>query len=659
MFINPIIMTRMKNHMHLLSLAAVALYCAPEAAALIPDAPEPTVVFEEDFSLVPALEPWEGYRLGAFNQDETMKPEFFHQEGWKGWYITYGQYAGLVHFETDEDAYIQTPALELSADGGRVTVTFEFRMMSWEGQKTTTDNFYVQLRDRAGGMDKGITGIFANGVKVSTEWGEYSVTLEGGTADCSVRFWNGSYGGDLRNVKVKQVRPSLDVPIADTFTDFTGHSFTANWRAVEGADLYLLNVFTIEEDGDRAYHLRDEAVTGTRFAVEGLDPARTYHYTVRARKGELTSEESTAVRCFGVPKPVLGEFSEVSADGFRISWDAPYNANTYQLETYVRHTAPQAGRYYLLDEDFLSTPAQNASPDNPVRGNAAEWLDEYISRSNWSVQRPAYAADCIGLANTFASMGEYGEIDGPTMDLGADGGRVTVEMRVRARNAASLSIYMMNARDRVNEFTSDIIADRIELWDKDSRFEPLSEEWEDRAFTLSGGNEKSYIAIQAYGYGALVQIDRLAVSQQLQAGESVTVPFRSVITGECTAFIPTDGEVFSHSDDEFLCELMGAYVPNPGQDEETVTSPWSDIESVRLPDSQAGATAASAPGGDVAVRTEGRRIIIENPLGSEVAIHTSTGRLVMRGRTAVVATPQLTPGIYIVTTPAGAVKTAL
>lgn len=653
----------MKNFTLLCTLSCAATFCfAPEAQALIPDAPTPTVVFQEDFTLVQALDPWEGYRLGAFSNDGTQKPGLFHQEGWKGANVSYGQFAGVLHFETatteDDSAYLQTPPIELSADNGKVTIAFEFKMDSWEGQKYKTDNFYVQLRDRADGKDKGITGIFSNPVEVTTEWKEYKITLEGGTPDCAVRFWNGSFGGEIRSVKVMQVRPTLDVPVADAFTNFTGESFTANWRAVEGAEHYLLSVFTLANDA-REYVIRDQEVNDTRYQVTGLDPAKTYHYTVKARKGELTSEESPAIRCFGVPRPVLGEFSEISTDGFKVSWAAPYNANTYQLETFLKHTAPQDETYYLLDEDFLSTPMQNVQPDTPARGNAAEWLDDYINRSNWSVKHPVYAADCIGLDNTFASMGEYGELDGPTMDLTANGGKVTIEMRVRARNAASLSVYMMNVREKLNEFTSDIIADRIELWDKDSKLDPLSEEWTNRTFTLSGGNEKSYIAIQAYGYGAIVQIDRLAVSQELKAGESVRVPFRSVVTGACEAYIATNGEGFSNKDDEFECELMGAYVPNPGQDEQTVTSLWSEVASVRLPDGKAGIEGATGDNATVSVTTDGGRIIAGNPLGAEIAVYTISGNLVIRSTSAEVVTPTLPSGIYLVATPEGAVKVAL
>ncbi len=638
---------------------AVATFAPADAYALIADpvVEEPTVVFSEDLSLVPAIEPWQGKRYPVYNQDETLKPEFFHQPGWKGWYISYGQYANTLTLEMDDDTYIQTPPIELSADGGKVTISFEYQMATWEGQKTKTDKVYVQLRDRANGMDKSITGIMTNPVAVTTEWKEYKITLEGGTADCSVRFWCGSYGGNIRNIKVLQVRPQLNVPVADAFTEFKGHSFIANWREVEGADHYLLSVFTLENEA-REYHLQDQRVDGTSFTVEGLDPTKTYHYTVKARNNELTSEESNVVRCFGVPKPVIASISDVSTEGFKVSWDAPYNANTYQLETFVKHTAPADETYYLLDEDFLATPYQNLDPDNAVRGSAYEWLDDYMLRSNWAVKRPAYAGDCIGLDNTYASMGEYGELDGPTMDLSANGGKVTIEMRVRAKNAASMSLYMVNERPKVNEFTSDVIVSRIELWDEDSNLDPLTEEWTNRTFTLTGGNDRSYIAIQAYGYGSLVQIDRLAISQELKAGESVRVPYRSIVTGSCEAFIDTKGEGFLQADDEFECELMGAFVPNEGQDEKTVTSDWSDIASVRLPDGKSGVESIAAES-STAVTIEGGRILVDNPEGALVAVYNVAGTLVCSSTAAKVETPTLPTGIYIVATAEGTTKIAL
>lgn len=567
----------------LTAIALLSLWPGEARAIITPDPePELTTVFEEDFSLLPAIEPWGGVRYALFNSDGTAKDGFFHEPGWKGNMCSYGQDAGELYFETDDDTYLQTPAINLTADGGKVTIVFEVRMTTWDGQRITTDNFYTQLRERADGADLGITGIFSNPVEISTEWKEYRVTLQGGTADCSIRFWIGSFGAVMRRLRVMQELPEVIIPVADMFTDFTGDSLTANWRAVEGADHYLLNVYT-RQGSERVYHMQDTEVEGTSFRVTGLDPEQVYNYTVKCVKGGNTSEESAEIHCFGIPKPELGEFSDIDENGFRISWEAPLNANIYQLETYVNHTAKADGKYYLLDEDFLNTPNQDASPDSPIRGGAGEWLDDFINRSNWVVKNPTYAGDCIGLDNMMASMGSYGELDGPTMNLSVDGGKVTVEMRVRALNAASVGIYMMNARHRENEFTSDVIADRIELWNPNSGYEPLNEDWTDRSFTLTGGNAESYIAIQAYGYGAIVQIDRLAISQNLKSGESIRVPFRSIITPDCFGVISTDGEIFDPTADEFLCEMKGAYLPFEGDTEDYTESLWSDMKGVRLP----------------------------------------------------------------------------
>lgn len=156
-----------------------------------------------------------------------------------------------------------------------------------------------------------------------------------------------------------------------------------------------------------------------------------------------------------------------------------------------------------------------------------------------------------------------------------------------------------------------------------------------------------------------MQIDRLAVSQNLKSGETVRVPFRSIVTGACEAYIATNGEGFSNADDEFECTLMGAYVPNPGQEEETVTSPWSEPASVRLPTKQSGISNAAADSASFAIATDGGRITVENPAGAEIAVYTVSGTLVTRSSAAVVATASLPSGIYLVATPAGTRKVAL
>lgn len=639
-----------------LLLSSLVLLSTQASYAIIADGPEPKVVFEEDFSLVPAIEKYYG---GIFLNDDTncLHPEFFHTPGWKGLNIGYGKEAGEVYFSMSDDVYLQTPPLELSADGGKVTITFEYKRGSWDNQLTTIDNVYVQLRDRKNGMDTGITGIYNNPIKINTEWQEYSITLEGGTSDCSIRFWPGSYMGFLRNVKVKQVRPEIDAPVADAFSDFKGDSFTANWRSVAGADHYLLNVFTLDKD-QRIYAIQDKEVADTHYTVTGLDSSKIYHYTVKAVGGSLTSGESNIIRCFGIPQPEILDFTNVGKEGFDISWKPALNAELYQLECYLEHTASSAGKYYLIDEDFLNTPGQEATPDNPVTGGAnGLWLDDYCNRSNWYVKQPGFAADCITLNNILASMGMYGEIDGPTMDLSADGGKVTVEMRVRVLESGgpgSLGIYMLNSVPKVNEFTSDKIVDKIELWDEDSKYEGISTSWQNRTFTLKGGNEESYIAIQAYGYGALVQIDRLAVYQELQKGDKVRVPYRSIVTQDNENKINTNGEAFNADNDLFVCLVRGANTSG-STDGNVIYSEWSAPKSVVLPTTESSVGLAEAEAG-IKVSVNNSCLNITNPTGEKVSIWNVGGVLILESESEFISQTGLTAGIYLVESKGKSVK---
>ena len=280
-------------------------------------------------------------------------------------------------------------------------------------------------------------------------------------------------------------------------------------------------------------------------------------------------------------------------------------------------------------------------------------------RSNYIIKNGAFAEDCIGLDNTFASMGAYGELDGPTMDLSADGGKVTVEMRVRAMNAASMSLYMLNCVDRVNQFTSDKIVDRIELWSTNSMLEPLTEEWTTRTFTLTGGNEKSYIAIQAYGYGALVQIDYLAIYQNLEAGETIRVPYRSNVVKGTSLNIDTKGEGFSESADLFECAVMGANTTDE-ESEDVVYSPWSETAAVRIPGENSGVSTVSTMEGSLEASIAGKAIAVANTTGATVTVYSLSGVPVYASDAESFVTPDLASGVYFVSAPgAKTVKIAL
>lgn len=626
-----------------LIFAGASLVCPQNVSAIIEDKPQEalSVVFEEDFSLFKALSTTSYTPIFTSNETNNLHPEFFHQpEGWKGYYVATGLQDGFLHFVDSDQSYIQTPILNLTADGGKVTISFE-------AKKSPNGAYlmYVQLRDRTNGADKTITGILSNNVELTDNWKVYTMVLQGGNADCSVRFMT-EYPAELRNVKIMQNLPQYEVPVADTFTNFTGNGFTANWRPVENATSYLLNVFTLDGTS-REYFLENHELTATTYDVAGLDPSKVYHYSVKAKYANGTSDESNIIRCFGVPQPVLDEMVDVTKDGFTLTWDAPYNANIYQVETYIKHTATTDEKYCLLQEDFLNTPHQDVTYEEPVSYTGQTmYLDDYISRSNYIVSNPAFANDCLSLNNVLASIGSYGIIYGPTMDLSNGGGQVEISMRVRGLNAASMTLYMFNYVEKPNEWYSDKIVDKIE-----NTSISLNEQWQTLTFTLKGGNEQSYIAIEAYGYGAFVQIDYLEISQNLKAGETVRVPFRSVLTDETEAHISTVGENFNASD-VIECELLAVYK----DDEETVSSPWSEVLAIAAPSGVENVGVASQ---SVKVTTLGNSIHVVNPSETNCAIFSLNGTLIETSNAPEFTTKALSSGVYVVSTPEGAVKVIL
>ena len=58
---------------------------------------------------------------------------------------------------------------------------------------------------------------------------------------------------------IKFLDPKVTPPVASAHSDFHLKGFTANWEAVEGADSYLVSLYTINADRDktRNYIVKD------------------------------------------------------------------------------------------------------------------------------------------------------------------------------------------------------------------------------------------------------------------------------------------------------------------------------------------------------------------------------------------------------------------
>ena len=80
--------------------------------------------------------------------------------------------------------------------------------------------------------------------------------------------------------------------------EYTGDSFKARWRPVEGATSYLVSVYNLVVDNytmEPNYLLRQEETTDTCMTVTGCDPSLTYYYIVQSKGAGVSAESGYAM----------------------------------------------------------------------------------------------------------------------------------------------------------------------------------------------------------------------------------------------------------------------------------------------------------------------------------------------------------------------------
>ncbi|MBD5232613.1 MAG: M6 family metalloprotease domain-containing protein [Bacteroidales bacterium] len=173
----------------------------------------------------------------------------------------------------------------------------------------------------------------------------------------SLRDWSGKDSGigiynitETADGKVKfnviDASAKLATPKVASATEISPVSFVANWEAVEGADSYVIDVFTSTRVGSsivRTYlpDYRVKVVEGaTLLEVTGLEPATTYYYSVRAMGGSHISEYSndamvtTGDKDFRFFAPETDAPADVFGTSFTANWKALEGATSYFVTVY-------------------------------------------------------------------------------------------------------------------------------------------------------------------------------------------------------------------------------------------------------------------------------------------------------------------------------------
>ncbi|MEI6751819.1 MAG: fibronectin type III domain-containing protein [Paludibacter sp.] len=134
--------------------------------------------------------------------------------------------------------------------------------------------------------------------------------------------------------------PKLDSPTVGVATLIGTNGFTANWTTVTNASGgYSVKVY---EGGITLVNTTPVAgQTSTSAAITGLKTGTSYTYTVTAVGDAInydnsnSSTASTSFYTLGLPTPIVGTATDITANGFTANWTPTANAIGYDVMVYL------------------------------------------------------------------------------------------------------------------------------------------------------------------------------------------------------------------------------------------------------------------------------------------------------------------------------------
>lgn len=164
--------------------------------------------------------------------------------GWSGYGVFQAggcAYIGMVEYiDGEETGYISTPTF---ASTGNLVISFRARVAE-EGASdalcaVSVDDDDTDYYDPMAGV------LDYNEAVITDEWDTYEIEVKGGATNTFVQLYAYEYPIFIDDIVVKEVESvEVPAPTALAATNVTPTSFTANWEEVEGADRYLLSVFS-------------------------------------------------------------------------------------------------------------------------------------------------------------------------------------------------------------------------------------------------------------------------------------------------------------------------------------------------------------------------------------------------------------------------------
>lgn len=486
---------------------------------------------------------------GDFIPWTNLKPEYTQRPNWGGQEVYCA--GGIAYIDQTSDyAHINTPYdTDLSMNGGFCVLEFSLRP---SGEDVFSGLIVEAAETNGMGPSWNVLGSSFTG-DIPAGWSTVQCLFYGGGP--STMFNLVPYAQEalyIDNLKVYTLKQYVATPEVLPHSNYTGTGFQANWEAVEGADKYLVSVYTAESNGSSTYNeeylVTDAETTTNSYQVTGATSGVTYYYTVKAVKGDHVSLPSLPVKVFDIVAPVMGQ-ATVNADEnkYTAEWSEVPGAERYNYMACAKRVAATDGEFVVFDEDF--TGITNASGvefdwsfDDPDP-EAGVYDDLYpakgLKQQGWHVKNGInyYNSICVDGFHYFYG-GEDSGLISPELDLSKDGGKASLTLTLageffsaslgytdRDGNPVDLQVQAAVAVFNYDEKLRDYAQSELIYANNVNPAGVSPDEWRSFTFPITTGTSRSIIGIYAVSGPGNLYIDDMKLVQNYKAGESLYDPF--------------------------------------------------------------------------------------------------------------------------------------
>ena len=410
--------------------------------------------------------------------------------GWRGREVY--EAGGALRIGEDDlssaSAYLQTTTLSLSpSEGGNIKVTARIKAVNDFGNMLTIGSQSVVVYD--------------------DNWTDVVYVTDRSMYNLRISAMLGAFYIDY--LKIEQSETFLMTPDAYRPVDFDGEKFTAEWRSVSGAESYLVDVYTKDEEGNKTYVLQQEETVETSMVVTVPDSNQKYHYCVSAKAGDNVSmpseEQDVVIRINELDAPVALEASDVDDNGFTANWEATENVESYKVSVYATETLSEGRTVELVNEDFAGI--TEGTIDYVEFPPLQEYLDAYTTVPGWYAVNHVYASGYLGIS----PYGGEGSLQTPFLDLSSSNGAFVVEIVMAEYSygdyftGTTVKVELVDATDNVLE-SHDVVLDAGEF----------------KLYTIEFANGAANTAVKVvYDGSSKMFIDEMSVKQDYAAGDVI------------------------------------------------------------------------------------------------------------------------------------------